>query len=1363
MGRTNHSYNGMLSAIARKSLPRFTNYAKDTASLSTIFGNEYSTINKRGNDSLTNIISTVFNTPEEYIKETNVGPIITLNGDRTVTVIADEDYTDLGATADGGETVTVDTSNLDTSAVGTYTVSYSATDTTGYTRVENRFVNVVAPTTGGGSISSWTLKDTISDPYGFKGGFAFGGSASISGDGAWISIGSQDDGVGPPFGHGNVFMYSKNTDITYSKTQDIAGSVSEYYFGQKTKISRDGNYLCVLIENSGYGGYFQMFKRTNNTWNSITSTIQLFNTNLTDLALSEDGTYIVISNNSNVDTVKVYIKSADDTSVTLMTNINPPEDSPSGYRSVSISDNGELLCFSFGFFESNTGNVYVYTRTSSSWSTNPTAVIQGPETGGYFGYSVSMSGDGNFIAVGAPILDNAYIYKRSGSSWSLSSTINGPSNYAYGFILSLSQYADYLAVGSFYASGVYIGDHVYAYYKDANDAWTLVQTIAGDTGTNFGDNVNISSEGNYILVTADQATANAYVYYGTGGNWTPGYTTVSVTLGDKLQPNVSSLTLGQKYVFDFSQTRGNGFNLSLDGTTELTDGVIEAENTLVYTVPSDFNLPLYYYSPNTPNIGGYFWIYNVVYFVLGILKIGGVTSITRGQTYTFYFSSEYGTTIALSITEDGTDFTEGVTTTDTSLTFVVPVTYASNTIYIKSPTTAGIGSSLAVTGAVTPNHVYFDANGILRASGITSITIGQTYTFYFSSDFGTTIALTITEDGTDFTEDVTTTPTSLTFIVPTKYSPNAIYIKSPTTSGIGSSLTVSGTLDDGVIYFDNGILKATGITSIIRGQTYTFYFSSDFGTTIALSTTEDGTDFTEDVTTTPTSLTFVVPETYGKNIIYIKSPTTTGIGSSLTVSGAVTPNHVYFDATGNLQISGVNSIGRGHTYRFYFSSDYGTEILLALTEDGTTFTQGVTTEATSLTFSVPSTYAQNNIYIKSPTTTGIGSSLSVKDLQITETKLLASDGTTSDRFGDSVSISRDGLTAIVGAPYCNDNNNVTTGAAYIFKYANGSWSENTKLLANVRAEDDRFGFSVSISDDGLTAIVGAPYYDGNSVNTGAAYIFKYANGLWSETRLLSQYYFGWSVSISGDGLTAIVAATFPGSVYVFNYANGSWSQSTELKENGVASFQFGSSVSISRDGLTVIVGHPANNDNGTNSGSAYIFKYANGEWSQTKLLANDIAADDQFGSSVSISDDGLTAIVGAWFDDYDVNGYVNSGAAYIFNYANGTWSQTKLLADYPTQYDYFGSSVSISGDGLTAIVGAYFDDDQGSASGSAFIFKYDNGAWSLTKLLASDGTTSDRFGDSVSISRDGLTAIVGATQNDDNGTDSGSAYIYNYL
>jgi hypothetical protein len=364
---------------------------------------------------------------------------------------------------------------------------------------------------------SWTLKDTISDPSGFNAGFAFDGSASISGDGAWISIGSRDyNSGGVEVGHGNVFMYSKNTDITYSKTQDIANpNNSSYRFGIKTKLSRDGNYLCVTKNNDGtYGTGFYMFKRTNNTWNSITDLIQYSDTT-GDLTLSEDGTYIMLISYQVQGQYKVkeYIKSEDDNSVTLSQELTVYNN----YQpvSISMSDNGELLCFGTPFVESNTGNVYVYTRTSSSWSTNPTAVIQAPATGGLFGYDVSMSGDGNFIAVGAPLFDNVYIYKRSGSSWSLSSTINGPSSNAYGLSVSLSQYADYLAVGSTHISGVYIGDHVWAYYKDDTDAWTLVQTIAGDTGTSFGYNVNISSEGNYILVTAGQTTANAYVYYGT--------------------------------------------------------------------------------------------------------------------------------------------------------------------------------------------------------------------------------------------------------------------------------------------------------------------------------------------------------------------------------------------------------------------------------------------------------------------------------------------------------------------------------------------------------------------------------------------------------------------------------------------------------------------------------------------------------------------------------------------------------------------------------------------------------------------------------------------------------------------------------
>jgi hypothetical protein len=982
MGRTNHSYNGMLSAIARKSLPRFTNYAKDTASLSTIFGNEYSTINKRGNDSLTNIISADFDTPEEYIKETNVGPIITLNGDRTVTMTAGEDYTDLGATADGDEEVTVDTSNLDTNAVGTYTVSYSATETrdnVDYTRVENRFVNVVAPESVV-PISSWTLKDTISDPYGLNAGFAFDGSASISGDGAWISIGSDDSSSGTLYGHGNVFMYSKNTDITYSKTQDIANpNNSSYRFGLKTKLSRDGNYLCVIQDYDGSGSYFQMFKRTNNTWNSIASSIQ-FSALVLDVTLSEDATYIVISNNDNVDEVKVYEKSADNTSVTLMTYINPPENSINGANSVSISDNGELLCFGTPRVESDTGNVYVYTRTSSSWSTNPTAVIQGPATGGYFGWDVSMSGDGNFIAVGAPLLDNAYIYKRSGSSWSLSSTINGPSSYAYGYNVSLSQYGDYLAVGSFYASGSFTGDHVWAYYKDDTDVWTLVQTFTGDTGTNFGYDVEISSGGNYILVTADQATANAYVYFGAGGRWVPGYTTVSVTLGDKLQPNVSSLTRGQKYVFDFSQTRGKDFRLSLDGTTELTSGVIEAENTLVYTLLSYFPFPqLYYYSPNTPGIGGSFSTPGVlsigtIYFDNGILKATNITSLTRDVSNVFYFSSDYGTKIALSTSLNGPNLTDGITSTDTELTVTLPLAYPYSTIFLKSLDTPNIGSELSVSGTLNDGVIYFD-NGILKATNITSLTRDVSNVFYFSSDYGTKIALSTSLNGPNLTDGITSTDTELTVTLPLAYPYSTIFLKSIDTLNIGSELSVPDT--EGTIYFDgDGNLRATNITTLTRGVSNVFYFSSNYGTKIALSTSLNGPNLTDGITSTDTELTVTLPLAYPYSTIFLKSIDTLNIGSELSVPGSLNDGVIYYDGDGNLRATNITTLYRGVSNVFHFSSDYGTSVALSTSLNGANLTEGISNTETSLTVVVPWSFPET-IFLKSIDTLNIGSELSV--------------------------------------------------------------------------------------------------------------------------------------------------------------------------------------------------------------------------------------------------------------------------------------------------------------------------------------------------------------------------------------------------
>ncbi|MCH8152249.1 MAG: FG-GAP repeat protein [Planctomycetes bacterium] len=149
-----------------------------------------------------------------------------------------------------------------------------------------------------------------------------------------------------------------------------------------------------------------------------------------------------------------------------------------------------------------------------------------------------------------------------------------------------------------------------------------------------------------------------------------------------------------------------------------------------------------------------------------------------------------------------------------------------------------------------------------------------------------------------------------------------------------------------------------------------------------------------------------------------------------------------------------------------------------------------------------------------------------------------------------------------------------------------------------------------------------------------------------------------------------------------------------------------------------------------------------------KLLPDDGAALDEFGRSVAIS--GATAIVGASGHD---NGTSN-GSAYLFDTTTGA-QIAKFLPNDGAIGDHFGISVAISG--ATAIVGAWFDDDNGFWSGSAYLFDTTTGR-QIAKLLADDGAALDIFGWSVAIS--GATAIVGAWFDDDNGLDSGSAYLF---
>ena len=405
-------------------------------------------------------------------------------------------------------------------------------------------------------------------------------------------------------------------------------------------------------------------------------------------------------------------------------------------------------------------------------------------------------------------------------------------------------------------------------------------------------------------------------------------------------------------------------------------------------------------------------------------------------------------------------------------------------------------------------------------------------------------------------------------------------------------------------------------------------------------------------------------------------------------------------------------------------------------------------------------------------------------------KLTASDGVQGDQFGRAVSISSDGSTALVGAYAVDDGTSTDEGAAYIYEKPGGGWTTTstytTKLTASDGVQGDQFGRAVSISSDGSTALVGAyAVDDGTSSGEGAAYIYEsnyfvdYVENKIVGSDLGTYYFFGYSVSISNDGSTALVGssgydggdptnAANRGSAYIFEIVNGTWTQVARLTASDwQSSDQFGYSVSISSDGSTALVG--AKNDD-SQAGSAYIFEKGSA-WSNmteiAKLTASDRVNTDQFGYSVSISNDGSSAIVGAPFENSRI------GSAYIFEKGSGWSSMTeiaKLTPSTTTTQDYFGRSVLISGDGSTVIVGATgYDHTSGGTTiynqGAAYIFEK-GGGWTTTsasaaQLLASDGVSDAAFGQSVSISSDGSTALVGAYQ-DDVGSNNyqGSAYIF---
>ncbi len=318
------------------------------------------------------------------------------------------------------------------------------------------------------------------------------------------------------------------------------------------------------------------------------------------------------------------------------------------------------------------------------------------------------------------------------------------------------------------------------------------------------------------------------------------------------------------------------------------------------------------------------------------------------------------------------------------------------------------------------------------------------------------------------------------------------------------------------------------------------------------------------------------------------------------------------------------------------------------------------------------------------------------------------------------------------------------------------------------------GTSVAISANGNTAIVGGPDYNCyHCFGVGAAWVFTRNGGVWTQqgSKLVANDSVresdqGTSVAISADGNTAIVggphdqtiyigfgAYTGLGAAWAFTLTGGVWTQQgiKLVGNDSVGVPSWGASATISADGNTTIVGGPGDN---SFAGAAWVFVRSSDGWTQQggKLVGADGSWYAGQGTSVAISTDGNTAVVGGSSDNS------GAGAVWVFTRSGGVWAQQggKLVGTGAIGPAEQGNSVAISADGNTAIVGGYQDN---SGAGAVWLFTRSGGVWTQqgSKLVGVGAVGPAWQGNSVAISADGNAAIVGAPLDNSN---AGAVWVY---
>ncbi len=1053
---------------------------------------------------------------------------------------------------------------------------------------------------------------------------------------------------------------------------------------------------------------------------------------------------------------------------------------------ISVAVDGNTVVVGSPGEDTFSGAVYVFTKGNSGWDLDARLTAPGAANNDSFGRSVAV--DGNSVVVGAWQDDDGgadsgstFVFTKPNAGWS---AWGGLSETAKGNLTAKLTASDAAADDHFGWSVAVDGDNVvvgaYGNDDDGTDsgsvylfakpsgAWaTATETVKltapdGAGGDHFGESV--AAGGGRAIVGApgdESATGAAYVFS------IPGWTDISGSGAGTTSHTVTGLTNGVEYTFLVRPVVGSGYGPASESEqatpmpspaapTNLAAVLGDGEVVLTWANPTDSAITKYQYSTN----GG-----------TSFTDIGGSGAATTAYVVTGLTNGAQYTLAVRAVNVYGAGMASTVTATPTAPP-AVPV-YLSN----MGQTTAvndlaDLSSAQAQsfsTGANALGYLFGSIDVYVeRAPGSGTLTVSVRKT-NASGQPGSTVH-TLTNPATVGTGiQRFTAPADAQLVANTNYFLHLTFSGSGTTPRLLT--TESDTLDSGT---------ATGWSI----DDFRYYSSGAnwFAHTDALKISINNVPppvpaAPTNLVATPGDRQVVLTWTNPNNDTITKYQYSTGGGTSFsdfdggsnkdTTSYTVTA--LTNGVTHTLAVRAVNSSGDG-------------------------------TAATVDAVMIPAAPA-NLTAMPRDGMVALGwddpGNATITEYQlmqlVEESELIASDAAKNDRFGVSVAVDDD--TAVVGAfqpDYVDSGTNVSRpGAAYVYtKDSNGAWSQQAKLTASDGADGDEFGISVAV--DGDTVVVGAR---GNVSKTGAIYVFtKPSDGDWTstitETKLTAtggaaDDLFGASVALygdtivvgaPGDQITVAGGVVRSGSVYVFTKNSGVWGEAANLTATNAAEGDlFGNSVAVDDD--SIAVGAYQKDDNSiTNSGLAYVFvKPGVAAWATTtetvQLRASDQAANDNFGRSVAI--DTGTIVVGASGDRIGGTD-VSTGSAYVFTEPNTGWANSggaetaKLTASDGAHTDQFGRSVAVDGD--TIVVGAHQNDDDGSDSGSIYVFTKPTNGWEGTsgtvKLTASNAATGDRFG--IALALDGDTALVAAPRNDANDdddnddndvSDAGSAYV----